>query len=182
MAFMVLPHKISTLLYGFNPAGEVLLMHRRQEPNMGLWSPCGGKLETAAGESPHGCACREALEELGYVLEPRDLRLTGLVSEEGYQGQAHWLMFLFEVLRPLPELPPPHPEGEFGFFARSALDGLPLPQTDRERLWPWFWQHRGGFFAARCVCHADGRLEWALEESRPGTGGASAAIVSTSHD
>jgi len=33
------------------------------------------------------------------------------------------------------------------------------------RLWPWFWQHRGGFFAAHCHCNEDGRYEWTLEES-----------------
>ena len=51
MSGLVLPHKISTLLYCFDERGRVLLMERAQEPNLGLWSPCGGKLDTAAGES-----------------------------------------------------------------------------------------------------------------------------------
>jgi hypothetical protein len=42
---------------------------------------------------------------------------------------------------------------------------LKLPQTDREQIWPWFWRHRGGFFAAHCHGHPDGRNDWALEES-----------------
>jgi hypothetical protein len=42
---------------------------------------------------------------------------------------------------------------------------LNLPQTDREQIWPWFWRHRGGFFAAHCHCHPDGRNDWTLEES-----------------
>ena len=163
-----MPHKISTLLYCFNQREEVLLMERFQEPNLGLWSPCGGKLDTASGESPYGCACREAREELGLSLEPPDLHLTGIVSEHGYQGQSHWLMFLFEVRKCLSALPPPHREGRFQFFAPKALAGLKLPQTDRERIWPWFWQHRGGFFAAHCRCLADGRNEWQLEESVAG--------------
>jgi hypothetical protein len=62
-------------------------------------------------------------------------------------------------------LPPHHAEGRFQFFARGALDGLNLPQTDREKIWPWFWRHRGGFFAAHCHCHPDGRNDWTLEES-----------------
>src|SRR2546426_8336390 len=53
----------------------------------------------------------------------------------------------------------------FQFFLRTALDKLKLPETDRESIWPWFWQHRGGFFAAHCHCHSDGRNEWTLEES-----------------
>lgn len=83
---MSLPYKISTLLYCFNPADEVLLMRRAQEPNRGLWSPCGGKLDMTTGESPFACACREAGEEIGLSLRPEDLHLAGLISEHGYQG------------------------------------------------------------------------------------------------
>ena len=162
---MPLPYKIATLLYCFNAADEVLLLHRAQEPNRGLWSPPGGKLKTDLGESPYACACREAHEEMGLTLTPRDLHLTGLISEHGYQGNTHWLMFLFEVKPRLTSVPPPHPEGIFQLFPRAALSGLALPETDRESIWPWFWQHRGGFFAAHCRCHEGGRNEWALEES-----------------
>lgn len=162
---MVLPYKIATLLYCFNQSDEVLLLERAQEPNLGLWSPGGGKLHTDTGESPYACACREAMEELGLSLRPSDLHLTGLVSELGYQGQSHWLMFLFEVKKRLAALPPPHREGRFQFFPRAALAWAKLPQTDREKIWPWFWQHRGGFFAAHCHCHPDGRNEWTLEAS-----------------
>jgi 8-oxo-dGTP diphosphatase len=163
---MGLPYKIATLLYCFNGRDEVLLLERAQEPNLGLWSPCGGKLHTETGESPHACACREASEEIGLALQPADLRLTGTVAEQGYLGESHWLMFLFEVRPKLSTLPPPHREGRFQFFPRAALAGLPLPQTDREQIWPLFWRHRGGFFAAACRCHPGGRNEWRLEESR----------------
>jgi 8-oxo-dGTP diphosphatase len=165
-AGMNLPYQISTLLYCFNEHEEVLLLERAQEPNLGLWSPCGGKLRTETGESPYACACREAEEELGLKLRPSDLHLTGIVSEHGYQGQSHWLMFLFEVKPRLASLPAAHREGRFGFFPRSALASLKLPQTDTEQIWPWFWQHRGGFFAAHCHCHAEGWNEWTLEESK----------------
>src|SRR3954469_24112280 len=103
---MALPFHISTLLYCFNDEDDVLLMHRVKEPNRGLWSPCGGKLDTDSGESPYACACREAQEEIGLELRPKDLHLTGMVSEHGYQGHAHWLMFLFEVRPRLKKLPP----------------------------------------------------------------------------
>lgn len=103
---------------------------------------------------------------MGLGLRPGDLSLTGLVSEHGYAGQGHWLMFLFEVRPRLACLPPPHREGRFEFFACEAMAALALPQTDRERIWPWFWQHRGGFFAAHCHCGPDGRNEWTLEEER----------------
>ena len=97
-------------------------------------------------------------------LSPSDLHLTGLVSEHGYEGQTHWLMFLFEVKKKLTALPPPHKEGRFQFFRREEIMTLKIAQTDREQIWPWFWKFRGGFFAAHCHCHPDGRNEWMLEE------------------
>ena len=62
---MPLPYKIATLLYCFNRRDQALLLLRTQDPNRGLWSPCGGKLHVDDGESPHACACREAEEEIG---------------------------------------------------------------------------------------------------------------------
>ncbi len=162
---MSLPYKIATLLYCFNERDDVLLLERTQQPNMGFWSPCGGKLHMHDGESPYACACREAREELGIAITYRDLHLTGVCSEHGYQGQTHWLMFLFEVKRRLTALPPVHREGRFAFFRKEELCRLKIPQTDLEQIWPWFWQHRGGFFAAHCHCHSDGRNDWTLEES-----------------
>ena len=161
-----MPYKISTLLYCFNQRDEILLMERAQEPNTGLWSPCGGKLQTDLGESPYACACREADEELGLALLPADLHLAGIVSEYGYLGQSHWLMFLFEVKKKVKALPPPHREGRFQFFTRAQLMDLRLPETDRESIWPWFWEYRGGFFAAHCRSTPDGTYQWFLEEGR----------------
>ncbi|HNQ74863.1 MAG TPA: NUDIX hydrolase [Verrucomicrobiota bacterium] len=160
-------YRLATLLYCFNTADDVLLLERAQEPNRGFWSPCGGKLRTSEGESPYACAVREAHEELGLKFQLTDFHLTGLISEYGYQGRTHWLMFLFELQPKLRRLPAPMKEGRFQFFARTALEGLHIPATDRERIWPWFWQHRGGFFAAHCHCHPDGRNDWTLEDSRP---------------
>lgn len=165
---MPLPYKVATLLYCFNESGEILLLERAQPPNRGLWSPPGGKLKTGTGESPHACAAREAREELGRRFAPGDFRLAGLVSEHGYQGRAHWLMFLFELRPRLKRLPTPMSEGRFQFFPRAALSSLKIPQTDREQIWPWFWRFRGGYFAAHCHCRADGRNVWTLEESRRG--------------
>jgi ADP-ribose pyrophosphatase len=161
---MALPYQIATLLYCFNEQDDVLLLERVKEPNLGLWSPCGGKLHTADGESPYECACREAEEELGLAIPMKDLHLAGMISERGYEGTAHWLLFLFEVTSRLKETPPPHREGRFQFFSKPALVGLNLPQTDREKIWPWFWEHRGGFFAARCDC-SEGTNQWTLEQS-----------------
>ncbi len=165
--FQKLPYRVATLLYCFNERDEVLLLERSQEPNRGFWSPCGGKLKMDIGESPYACACREAEEEICVKLSPSDLHLAGMVSEHGYQGQTHWLMFLFEVKKKLSALPAACHEGRFQFYPRAKIESLKIPQTDREQIWPWFWKYRGGFFAAHCHCHPDGRNEWTLEESEP---------------
>ena len=162
---MDLPHKISTLLYGFTPTDDVVLIERTQEPNRGHWSPPGGKLKTWMGESPYACACREASEEMNLLIRPTDLHLTGLISEVGYQGTTHWLMFLFEIRTKIRSLPEPHREGRFCSFKRAELGGISLPETDRDFLWPMFWEHRGGFFSAHAVCIAGQDTNWTLEES-----------------
>jgi 8-oxo-dGTP diphosphatase len=121
-------------------------------------------LHTREGESPYACACREAAEELRLKLRASDLHLTGLVSEHGYLGQAHWLMFLFEVKPRLRILPPPNREGIFRFYPRRGLRSVRLPDTDRTVIWPLFWKHRRGFFAAHWR-NEEGRVRWRLEES-----------------
>jgi len=164
---VTLPHRIATLLYVFDEGDRVLLIERNHEPNKGYFSPPGGKLHTDSGESPHACALREAKEETGIQLTPEDLHLTGIISEQGYQNNTHWLMFLFEIKKRLTELPPEHEEGAFRWASLKELKELPLPGTDREKIWPLFWEHRGGFFVANCQCTKDQPDEWTLLQSNP---------------
>ena len=100
-------------------------------------------------------------------LTPKDLHLIGIISEQGYQGTTHWLMFLFEIKLRLTELPPEHEEGSFHWVTVEELQKLPLPGTDREKIWPLFWEHRGGFFVANCQCTKDQPDEWTLLQSNP---------------
>ena len=162
---MPLPYKIATLLYCFDEQDKVLLLRRTRQPNAGLWSPPGGKLHTEEGESPFACACREAGEEMAISITADDLHLTGIVSEHGYEGQAHWLIFLFEIRRRFRELPKSIDEGTFCFFEKNDLPNLDLPTSDREHIWPLFWRHRGGFFSAHCRCNENLSDEWAIEQS-----------------
>ena len=164
---MSFPYRIATLLYAFDEEDRVLLIKRNHEPNKDCFSPAGGKLQTDSGESPHGCAIREAKEETGLQLTFEDLHLTGIISEQGYQGNTHWLMFLFEIKPRLAELPPDHKEGSFRWATIKELEKLPLPGTDREKIWPLFWEHRRGFFAANCRCTKDQPDEWILFQSNP---------------
>ena len=142
---------------------ECCCWNGRRNPTWGSGARAA-ELRTETGESPYACACREAAEELQVKISASDLHLAGMVSEHGYAGQSHWLMFLFEVKTRFERTPPRHREGRFDFFPRADLDRLKLPQTDRERIWPWFWEFRGGFFAAHCHCRTDGRNDWTLEE------------------
>jgi tRNA(adenine34) deaminase len=41
-----------------------------------------------------------------------------------------------------------------------------MPETDREMIWPLFWRHRGGFFAAHCHTQPGGRNVWTVEETK----------------
>ena len=162
--------KISTLLYCFNASNEILLMQRNRPPNQGLWSPPGGKLHQERGESPHACAAREAEEELGIKARSTDFSLKGLVSEKGYEGEHHWMMFLFEFTHELSALPPDHPEGNFSFFPMRDLENLAIPQTDKTFIWPLFKNHRNGFFAVECDCRQGSSFTWQkLESSRSST-------------
>lgn len=148
----VLPYKISVLVFIENTAGELLLLLRAKQPNFGVWTPIGGKLEMASGESPFECAVRETAEEAGLRVTTADLHLFAMIAEKAYQGETHWLMFLFRCKKPLTALPPDIKEGRFAFFAREKINGLPIPETDQAALWPIYDQYRDGFVALKADC------------------------------
>lgn len=148
----VLPYKISVLVFIENRAGEQLLMLRAKQPNLGVWTPIGGKLEMATGESPFECAVRETEEETGLRIDTGDLHLFAMVAEKAYHGDTHWLMFLFRCKKPIDQLPPDISEGKFGFHSREAIKSLPIPETDQAALWPIFDQYHDSFVALRADC------------------------------
>ena len=147
-----LAYKIAVLVFLENSSGEQLLLLRAKPPNLGVWSPIGGKLETAIGESPFECAVRETREETGFEVTTADLHLFAMVAEKAYEGESHWLMFLFRCRRPIVALPPAITEGRFGFFSRTAIDVLPIPETDRTALWPVYDRYRDQFVALKADC------------------------------
>ena len=153
-----LPFKISTLVFVHNALGHQLLIQRKKAPNLGCWSPIGGKLDMSAGESPYECARRETEEEIGLQLSDQDLHCFGYISEKSYEGTGHWLMFLFECKKELPELPAAINEGHFEFFERAAIDDLAIPESDRSLLWPHYDQHKAGFVGLRANCDPQGQL------------------------
>jgi 8-oxo-dGTP diphosphatase len=160
-----LPYKISTLVYLHNRAGELLLMKRNKAPNAGLWSPIGGKLEMATGESPYEAAQREVAEEVGLEIGAADLHLFAMIAEKNYEDRCHWLMFLFDCRKPLDGLPPPIDEGSFGFFKEAEVLDLDLPETDRRALWKVYFRARHAFVALKADCSSQKLLRVDVDEA-----------------
>ncbi len=164
-----LPYKIAVLCYLFDDQGRLLLLHRVKPPNRDLYSPVGGKLDQASGESPAACAVREIEEETGVRVNPAELHLTGIVSEAGYDGQTHWLMFLYEVAHPVRVERSSFAEGQLEWHTPGELEKLAIPETDRRVIWPLFWKYRGQFFSVHIDC-AGSELRWQLEQPRADVG------------
>ncbi len=150
-----LPYKIAVLCYLYDDDNNLLLLHRAKEPNAGNYSPIGGKLEAGTGESPHACAVREIHEEAGVELLQNEIRLSGMLSEKAYEGKTHWLLFLFEVTRPIRHSEVHEmniDEGTLEWVHVDDVEHKNIPQTDRQIIWNLVKQHRGGFFAVDIDC------------------------------
>jgi len=160
-----LPFRVSVLVFLKNTRGEYLLLKRNKAPNKNCWSPVGGKLHTHEGESPFECAVREVWEEANLTITNEDLHLFAMISEKGYEGSGHWLLFLFDCHKTLNALPPEISEGRFAFYSREAIEALALPDTDRQALWAIYDKHRQGFVALKADCFPHKKLEIILEES-----------------
>jgi 8-oxo-dGTP diphosphatase len=158
--------KISCLLFIRNIKNQLLLLKRSNSPNKGTWSPPGGKLNMPSGESPFECAKREALEETGLVLSDEDLSLFGYVSEKGYENDCHWLMFLFDCKKIISETPKAFEEGYFGFFDRADIDGLKIPQSDHQLVWPFYDSRSKGFWGIKADCSEPNNIKIKIE-SKP---------------
>ncbi len=162
-----LPYRIAVLCYLYDEQGRLLLLHRKKEPNTHMYSPIGGKLEVPTGESPHECARREIFEEAEIELRSDEIRLCGIVSEKAYQAKHHWLIFLYEVTRPIRDdevRRKVFEEGTLEWHPVDEVEKLPIPATDREVMWPHVRAHRGGFFMVHIDCR-DEPMRWTVDES-----------------
>jgi len=106
-----IPYRIAVLCDLRDADGRVLLIRRAKSPNKGMCSPIGGKLETSIGESPARCAQREIHEEAGIEVPIERLRLSGVISEQAYENETHWLLFLYRVIGPVEVQEGPMDEG-----------------------------------------------------------------------
>ena len=158
-----LPYRIGVLCYLYDDAGRVLLLRRARHPNRHLYSPVGGKLDVEQGESPTGCALREIEEETGLRLATGDLRLAGIISETAFEGEAHWLMFLFEANGPVQVETGTIDEGTLDWHDPATINDLDIPETDRVVLWPLMRRFTHCFFAAHIDCRGQA-MQWRLEQ------------------
>ncbi len=162
-----LPYRIAVLCYLYDDDDCLLLLHRAKDPNRGMYSPIGGKLEASVGEAPHDCAAREILEEVQLVIPVDQLHLTGIVTEKAYEGNHHWMIYLYEVTRPLAReeiTQMTFDEGTLEWVAMDEVANLDIPTTDREVMWPLVRDHRGGFFMVHIDCSVE-PMQWDVRES-----------------
>ncbi|WP_194817037.1 NUDIX domain-containing protein [Nocardia sp. XZ_19_385] len=105
--------------------GQLLLSKRRGEDEFdGLWHLPAGKLEV--GESATAAAAREALEEIGVVIDPVDLRHIHTAHVVGPGHEARLGLF-FEVRRWTGEPANREPDKSYG-LQWFPLARLPEPE------------------------------------------------------
>lgn len=118
--------KITTLVYAMRD-GQVLMMKRRKEPNLGQWTAPGGKVELH--ESPAECAVRELAEETGLIAASRpELRI--IATETSPLAGWQWLMFIYVVQQVEGEVIWDCPEGDLAWIPIDQVLALPIPQAD----------------------------------------------------
>ena len=165
-----LPYRMAVLCYLWTEDDRLLMLHRRKHPNPDMYSPIGGKMEIAVGETPHECARREIHEEAGILVPEDQLRLIAMVAEKAYQDQMHWMLFCFEVTRPIDPAELPRSEFEEGVLEWIPVDeveNLNIPETDREVLWPMLRprRRRGGFLMLEIDCSGVSLVWKVVEDS-----------------
>lgn len=98
---------------------DVLMLHRQNPPNQGLWNGVGGRLER--NEAPVAGVLREVREETGFQLETP--RFAGVLTWDGYETPPGGL-FIFTA-----EAPPGEPamcnEGQLAWKPRGWVFSSP---------------------------------------------------------
>ena len=132
---MSIPQQIivGALCYIFR-GEQVLLLKRARPPQVGFWSPPGGKLEL--GESPQEGCIREIYEETGLTIREPKLRVIQTVIDKAYP--VHWLLFIFRVDDSVGDIHTTD-EGELRWIPLGDLDTIPRPYADRQ-YWAHLWR------------------------------------------
>jgi 8-oxo-dGTP diphosphatase len=115
---------------------KVLLMKRKGPHGHGTWSPPGGHLDF--GETPEGCAAREAKEEVG--LDVVGIRFRAVTNDVFESTGKHYITLWMEgTSTGEPFIAAQEEVAEFGWFAWDALPSplfLPLENLVNENSYP----------------------------------------------
>jgi 8-oxo-dGTP diphosphatase len=107
-----------------NNGEEILMLHRHNPPNQGLWNGVGGHLEP--GETPLAGALREVQEETGYCLTTA--RFAGVLTWQGHTETPGGL-YIFVASVPVDSNTPLHTtqeyEGELAWQPRDWVLSSP---------------------------------------------------------
>ena len=149
--------KLTTLVYALKD-GQVLLMQRRKEPNLGQWTAPGGKIEL--NESPAECARRELHEETGLRAERAELRV--IATETSPLPDWQWLMFIYLVRESTGEVTGCD-EGDLAWVPVGEVLRLSIPQADAI-FYPYVVSDLPGPLSMKFEYDSDLRLvNWRIE-------------------
>lgn len=110
-----------------NQVGEILLQRRPEGKQMaGLWEFPGGKVEV--GESPEIALVRELEEELGIIIDLKNLLPMTFASEP--LEERHLLMLLY-ICNEWRGEPQPLDSAELRWLTPPEMHDLPMPPADR---------------------------------------------------
>ena len=140
--------------------GQVLLMKRTKEPNLGLWVAPGGKIEP--NESPYECAVRELYEETGLYAQVMHYR--GVVSIVMPILVEPCLQFLFTSINFVGELVSDEREGILGWWPIEDVQDLEMPPANA-RFLPQAVDMKRPFYQAKYVYNSEWQLMETIEHS-----------------
>ena len=139
-------------------AGQVLLMKRHKEPNLGLWVAPGGKIQ--AHESPYESAARELYEEAGLIVS--EMHLRGIVSAIAPSITQSSIHFLYAVTDFTGQLVADEREGALCWWSVTETGQLPMPHANALFL-PYVIDSARPFYQAKYVCDADWNIVQVVE-------------------
>ena len=101
-----------------------MLLKRKKEPNKGLFTPVGGKLDPF--EAPLKAAIRETREETGIKVDR--MKFCGMLTETS-PVKYNWINYVY--LAEIEKIPPPEcNEGELQWIDFGHVLKKPTPKTD----------------------------------------------------
>ncbi len=117
-------HKKAATLCVLKNGHNFLLLNRLKEPNKGMFTPVGGKLNPH--ESPLDAAIRETYEETGIRVET--MKFCGLLTETS-PVEYNWINFVYLAEIDF-EIPGECNEGELKWIRFDEVLRVPAPKTD----------------------------------------------------